>query len=65
MDEPYDAVARASTFLAVGSSAKVSHTVIASSCLWRAISGVHLVPLVRGGARFENGVLVEREEQAA
>jgi hypothetical protein len=32
---------------------------------WRAITGAHLVPLVRAGARFENGVLVEREEQAA
>lgn len=27
--------------------------------------GAHLVSLVRAGARFENGVLVEREEQAA
>ncbi|MGW4095024.1 IS256 family transposase [Nocardia sp. NPDC004750] len=32
---------------------------------WRAIKGAHLVPLVRAGARFENGVLVERQEQAA
>jgi putative transposase len=32
---------------------------------WRAITGAHLVSLVRAGARFENGVLVEREEQAA
>ncbi|GHE01602.1 hypothetical protein GCM10010339_21650 [Streptomyces alanosinicus] len=31
---------------------------------WRAITGAHLVPLVRAGARFENGVLVEREEAA-
>lgn len=29
---------------------------------WRAITGAHLVPLVRAGARFENGVLVERPE---
>ncbi|GHB79570.1 hypothetical protein GCM10010331_79010 [Streptomyces xanthochromogenes] len=32
---------------------------------WRAITGAHLVALVRSGARFENGVLVEREETAA
>jgi transposase-like protein len=32
---------------------------------WRAITGAHLVPLVRAGARFENGVLVERSEAAA
>ncbi len=32
---------------------------------WRAITGTHLVSLVRAGARFENGVLVEREKQAA
>ncbi|MFI6690106.1 hypothetical protein [Streptomyces sp. NPDC050485] len=32
---------------------------------WRANTGAHLVPLVRAGARFENGVLVERSEVAA
>ncbi|MFI5815771.1 IS256 family transposase [Streptomyces sp. NPDC051643] len=32
---------------------------------WRAITGAHLVPLVRAGARFKNGVLVEREEAGA
>ena len=32
---------------------------------WRATTGAHLVPLARAGARFENGILVEREEQAA
>ncbi|MFE5301962.1 IS256 family transposase [Streptomyces sp. NPDC056632] len=32
---------------------------------WRAITGAHLVPLVRTGARFENGIPVERQEQAA
>ncbi|MFD5326879.1 hypothetical protein [Streptomyces sp. NPDC127092] len=31
---------------------------------WRAISGASLVALVRSGARFKNGVLVEREEAA-
>ncbi|GAA3084792.1 hypothetical protein GCM10020000_84040 [Streptomyces olivoverticillatus] len=32
---------------------------------WRAITGTHLVALVRSGARFENGILVERTEVAA
>ncbi|MEY9946614.1 transposase-like protein [Kitasatospora sp. GAS1066B] len=32
---------------------------------WRAITGAHLVPLVRAGARFENGILVERTKVAA
>ncbi|MFE3149480.1 IS256 family transposase [Streptomyces sp. NPDC059218] len=32
---------------------------------WRAITGAHLVALVRAGAAFENGHLVEREEIAA
>ena len=32
---------------------------------WRAITGAHLVALVRSGARFENGILVERGEAAA
>lgn len=32
---------------------------------WRAITGAHLVALVRAGARFDNGVLAERREDAA
>jgi hypothetical protein len=28
---------------------------------WRATTGAHLVPLVRAGARFESGRLVERD----
>lgn len=32
---------------------------------WRAITGAHLVPLVRAEARFENGLLVERTESHA
>lgn len=32
---------------------------------WRAVNAPHLVALVRAGARFERGVLVEREEDAA
>ncbi|MDH6590046.1 hypothetical protein M2161_009237 [Streptomyces sp. SAI-133] len=29
---------------------------------WRAITGAHPVSLVRAGARFETGVLLERSE---
>ncbi len=32
---------------------------------WRYVNGAHLVPLVRIGAKFEKGVLVERPEPAA
>jgi transposase-like protein len=32
---------------------------------WRAITGAHLVAPVRSGAKFENGVLVERSEKIA
>jgi hypothetical protein len=28
---------------------------------WRAVNGPHLVALVRAGARFEKGVIVERQ----
>lgn len=31
---------------------------------WRAVNAPHLVALVRAGARFERGVLVEREAAA-
>jgi transposase-like protein len=32
---------------------------------WRAVNGPHLVALVRAGAIFHNGVLVERRDEAA
>jgi transposase-like protein len=32
---------------------------------WRAVNAPHLVALVRAGARFERGVLVEREQERA
>jgi hypothetical protein len=31
---------------------------------WRAVNGPHLVALVRAGAKFENGKLVERPKEA-
>jgi putative transposase len=36
----------------------------AAETRWRAVNGPHLVALVRAGARFEKGVIVEREQQA-
>ncbi len=32
---------------------------------WRCANAPHLVALVRAGARFDRGVLVERNDQAA
>jgi len=32
---------------------------------WRAVNGAHLVALVRAGAAFHNGVLVERDQKEA
>jgi putative transposase len=35
----------------------------AAETRWRAVNGPHLVALVRAGARFEKGVIVERDQQ--
>jgi putative transposase len=32
---------------------------------WRYVNGAHLLALVRAGAKFEKGALVERPEQTA
>jgi hypothetical protein len=32
---------------------------------WRAVNAPHLVALVRAGARFERGVLIERDQVTA
>ena len=45
--------------------AMVFKLVESAQARWRAITGAHLVPLVRAGAPFENGILVERPEAAA
>ena len=37
----------------------------AAQARWRAVNAPHLVALVRSGALFRNGVLVERPEQDA
>jgi hypothetical protein len=31
---------------------------------WRYVNGPHLVALVRAGAKFEKGVLIERPDEA-
>ena len=45
--------------------AMVFKLVESAQARWRAITGAHLVPLVRRGARFESGVLVEGSRSAA
>ena len=42
--------------------AMVFKLVESAQARWRTITGAHLVPLVRAGARFQNGALIEREE---
>jgi hypothetical protein len=48
-----------------GSLAMVLKLVESTQTRWRAITALLLVPLVRAGARFESGGLVERSEVAA
>ena len=45
--------------------AMVFKLVESAQARWRAVNGAHLVPLVRAGARFERGLLVERAEAVA
>ncbi|MFE7267707.1 transposase [Streptomyces sp. NPDC057592] len=45
--------------------AMVFKLVESAQARWLAITATHLVSLIRTGARFENGVLFEREEPAA
>ncbi|MFC9463173.1 IS256 family transposase [Streptomyces coelicoflavus] len=45
--------------------AMVFKLVEASQARWRAVNGPHLVALVRAGARFERGLLVERPQTTA
>ena len=35
----------------------------AAQARWRAVNAPHLVALVRAGARFEHGIIVERDDQ--
>ncbi|KQV12089.1 transposase [Kitasatospora sp. Root187] len=44
--------------------AMVFKLVESTQARWRAVNGAHLVPLVRAGARFERGLLVEHQDQA-
>jgi putative transposase len=45
--------------------AMVFKLVEAASQHWRYLNGAHLVALVRAGAKFEKGVLIERPDEAA
>jgi transposase-like protein len=45
--------------------AMVFKLVESAQARWRAVNSAHLVPLVRAGARFERGHLVERGEVVA
>lgn len=45
--------------------AMVFKLVESAQARWRAVTGAHLVALVRAGATFENGILVEREQATA
>lgn len=45
--------------------AMVFKLVESAQARWRAVNGAHLVPLVRAGAFFERGQLVERPEAVA
>ncbi|MFG2639231.1 transposase, partial [Streptomyces sp. NPDC048362] len=45
--------------------AMVCKLVGSAQARWRAVTAPHLVALVRAGARFENGLLVERDETLA
>jgi putative transposase len=44
--------------------AMVFKLIEAASERWRYVNGPHLVALVRGGAKFEKGVLIERPDEA-
>jgi transposase-like protein len=44
--------------------AMVFKLIEAASERWRYVNGPHLVPLVRAGAKFEKGVLIERPDGA-
>ena len=43
--------------------AMVFKLVESAQARWRAVTAPHLVALVRAGARFEKGVIVERDQQ--
>lgn len=45
--------------------AMVFKLVESAQARWRAVNGAHLVALVRAGARFQHGLLVERDQAKA
>jgi hypothetical protein len=51
------------TFLGPGSAAGIAKAfklIESAQARWRAVNAPHLVALVRAGAKFENGKLIER-----
>lgn len=63
MREIYNAEDRTHAEKAVKAFAMVFKLAESAQDRWRAITGARLIPLVRSGARFDIGVLAEREEQ--
>jgi putative transposase len=45
--------------------AMTSKLIESAQSRWRAVNAPHLVALVRAGARFERGILLERQAAAA
>jgi putative transposase len=60
---------RARTRMTKGPGSKAAGLAMAFKLLesaqdhWRAVNGLHLVALVRAGARFDKGVMVERPDE--
>lgn len=65
MQEIYNAEGRTHAEKAIEAFAMVFKLVESAQDRWRAVTGAHLVALVRSGATFENGVLVKRSEAQA
>ena len=67
--EPTFATVRHRTKVTKGPGSKAARRAMAFKLIeaaqvrWRAVNGPHLVALVRAGAVFHNGVLVERDDE--
>jgi hypothetical protein len=56
--------AEVDAYIARAALAMAFKLIEAAQARWRAVNAPHLVALVRAGARFERGVLIEREAAA-
>ena len=52
------------TAAAVGARTGRTALIESAQHRWRAVNSAHLVALVRAGAKFEHGVLVERPDES-